>query len=257
MNNTIVFIGAGNLATQLSKALQSKGFKILQVYSRSEESASLLADILSTKYTTSIKEIDKSADLYFVALKDSIMAQILSQTDFNNKMLVHCSGSMPLSILESYSENVGVLYPLQTFSKSRFVDFNEIPVFVESNLPSNETLLKSIAEKISDNVLVMNSEQRKILHVSAVFACNFVNYFYTVASEILKSNDISFDVLKPLILETASKVQQLDPENAQTGPAVRFDKNIIDIHLKELENFPDYHELYKSISKRIFDHHKK
>ena len=113
------------------------------------------------------------------------------------------------------------------------------------------------AEKVSEKVTSMNSEKRKTLHISAVFACNFTNYMYTIASEILKSKDISFDVIKPLILETAKKVQELEPEQAQTGPSVRFDENIINQHLRELENNKEYSELYKSISKRIFEHHKK
>ncbi len=256
MSLKVVFIGAGNLASQLSKAIQNNGFKIIQVYSRSKKSATELAEILSVSYTTNIKEIDKNADIYFIALKDSVIKEVLAQIDFQNKLIVHCSGSLPLSVLTDYSDNCGVFYPLQTFTKSRFVDFSEIPVFIESEKKENEELLKSIAEKVSEKVENMGSEQRKILHVSAVFACNFVNYMYTVAADILKSNNISFDVIKPLILETARKVQEMEPVLAQTGPAVRFDENVINEHLKELENFGDYHELYKSISKRIFEHHK-
>lgn len=253
----LVFIGAGNLATQLSKAFQNKGFKISHIYSRSEESAKALANSLSVNYTTSIHEIDKNADIYFVALKDSVVNQVLSQINFDNKMLVHCSGSLPISVLEKYSENIGVFYPLQTFSKIRSVDFDEIPIFIESNSLENEALLKEIANKISGKVSVLNSEKRKSLHISAVFACNFVNYLYTIAGDILKSKGIPFEVLKPLILETAKKVQELEPEKAQTGPAVRFDKNIINDHLNELNEFADYKELYNSISKSIFKHHKK
>jgi predicted short-subunit dehydrogenase-like oxidoreductase (DUF2520 family) len=172
-------------------------------------------------------------------------------------LIFHCSGSLPLSALNKYSENIGVFYPLQTFSKSRDVDFSEIPIFIESNSIKNEELLIKIASEISNSVSVLNSEKRKTLHISAVFACNFVNYFYSIAADILKSKDIPFDVLKPLILETAQKVQEIHPEKAQTGPAVRFDENIINTHLQELNNFSDYQQLYKSISKSIFEHYKK
>jgi predicted short-subunit dehydrogenase-like oxidoreductase (DUF2520 family) len=257
MSLNFCFIGAGNLATNLSKAFQNKGFNITQIFSRSEKSAKELADILSVKYTTSVNEIDSNADIYFVAINDSAVAEVLSQIKFNNRLLVHCSGSLPLSAIEGFSENTGVFYPLQTFSKTREVDFNEIPVFIESNSLNNQKTLLQIANSISKSVSVINSEKRRMLHISAVFACNFVNYFYTIAAEILKSNDIPFDVLKPLILETARKVQEIVPEKAQTGPAVRFDENIIDAHLQELNDFDDYRQLYMSVSKRIFEHYKK
>lgn len=257
MSLNFCFIGAGNLAVQLSKALLDKGFGVSQVYSRTENSAKLLAGELSANYTTSLNEIDKSADVYFIAIKDSAVEEVLPQINFQNKLIVHCSGSLPISALSKYSENTGVFYPLQTFSKSRRVDFSEIPVFIEANSPENEKLLVEIAGQISNSVSVTDSEKRKTLHISAVFACNFVNYFYTVAADILKSKEIPFSVIKPLILETARKVQEMEPEKAQTGPAIRFDENIINEHVKELKTFPEYQQLYMSISKSIFDRNNK
>ena len=257
MSLNFCFIGAGNLATQLSKALKSKDFGIAQVYSRTEQSAKILADFLDTKFTTSINDIDKNVDIYFIALADSVVDKVLSQINFENKLVVHCSGSLPLSYLEKYSNNVGVFYPLQTFSKGREVDFQEIPVFIESNSERNEKLMLQIARELSGSVFVLNSEKRKMLHISAVFACNFVNHFYTIAADILKSENIQFEVLKPLIIETAKKVQELEPEKAQTGPAVRFDENIINSHLIELNKFADYQQLYSLISKSIFERYNK
>jgi predicted short-subunit dehydrogenase-like oxidoreductase (DUF2520 family) len=257
MSLNFCFIGAGNLATHLSKVFQNKGFNILQIYSRTEKSAKELADVLSVKYTTSVNEINENADVYFVAIKDSAVSEVLSQIKFNNKLVVHCSGSLPLSAIEDFSENTGVFYPLQTFSKKREVDFDEIPVFIESNSMKNKETLLHIANSISKSVSEINSEKRKLLHISAVFACNFVNHFYTIAAEILKSKDIPFDVLKPLILETALKVQELAPGKAQTGPAVRFDENIISAHLEALNDFDEYRQLYISVSKSIFEHYKK
>lgn len=253
MSLNFCFIGAGNLAVQLSKAFQNKGFKISQVYSRTEKSAKSLADQLSANHTTSVTGIDKTADIYFVAIKDSAIEEVLPQIDFNNKLVVHCSGSLSLSSIGKYSVNTGVFYPLQTFSKNRKVDFSEIPVFVEANSDKNEKILIDLALQISGSVSVIDSEKRKTLHISAVFACNFVNYFFTIAADILKSKGIPFDVIKPLILETAFKVQEMEPWKAQTGPAVRFDENIINEHFKELEAFPEYQQLYMSISKSIFE----
>jgi predicted short-subunit dehydrogenase-like oxidoreductase (DUF2520 family) len=257
MSHRFVFIGAGNLATRLSTVFKEKGFFIEQVYSRSEKSAKTLAEKLQTNYTNSTKEILKHADVYFVAIKDSAFEEVLPQINFQNKLLVHCSGSMPLSCLENYSENIGVFYPLQTFSKDREVDFAEIPVFVEANSPENEKKLVQMAEKISGRASVLNSEKRLNLHISAVFACNFVNHFYTIAAEVLKSKEIPFEVLNPLILETARKVQNLEPVLAQTGPAVRFDENVISKHLDALQEFPEFQKLYELVSESIYKFHQK
>ncbi|MCY1722911.1 DUF2520 domain-containing protein [Prolixibacteraceae bacterium Z1-6] len=255
MIQRITIIGAGNLATHLSVELKRAGYEILQVYSRTEKSAKELAAKLESDFTNSINKISKEADLYIVALKDSAVLEVLSKIDFQNKPLIHCSGSLPLSILKSYSENIGVLYPLQTFSKNRKVNFKEIPVFVEANNQETEKLLIKLASSISPKVSVLSSDKRKSLHIAAVFACNFVNHFYTLAGDFLQTEDIAFEVLYPLISETAKKVQEMNPADAQTGPAVRFDENIINDHLKQLNNFPDHQEVYKSISKSIFKRH--
>jgi len=257
MNRSVCFIGAGNVATHLSKSLQKEGFCIKQIYSRTTESAAALAKQLKTGYTNEIDEIDTSAELFIIALKDSVIDNVLSKIDFRNKLVIHCSGSLPLSVLNNYSANRAVLYPLQTFSKEREIDFKTVPVFVESNSKENEREVLAIAQSISNSVSVIDSAKRKQLHISAVFACNFVNHFYTISSAILARNNISFDVLKPLILETAQKVQNISPENAQTGPAVRFDENIISSHLKELTGLENYAEIYNLISKSIFEHQKK
>ena len=217
----------------------------------------MLARKINADYTVEASAITKSADIYFVALKDSALYDVLSGFDFQNKLVVHTSGSLPLSALKSFSENTGVIYPFQTFSKNREIDFTEIPVFIEANYPENENILKLIAQKISKKVSVLNSEKRKSLHIAAVFACNFVNHFYTLAAGYLEAQDIPFDVLHPLIEETARKVQEMPPKEAQTGPAVRFDENIINDHLQQLEQFPELKALYNSISKSIFEHHQK
>lgn len=257
MSLKFVFIGAGNLATHLSRRLKQQGFNILQVYSRTEKSAKELADKIDADYTNSPENISKEADIYIVAIKDSVYDEVLSKIEFTEKLVVHCSGSMPMSSLEIYARNIGVLYPLQTFSKNREVNFVEIPVFVEANSKENEKKLFDIGEKISNSVSGLNSEKRLFLHIAAVFSCNFVNHFYTMASKILSEKNIDFDVLKPLIRETAEKVQEMKPENAQTGPAVRFDRNVIDKHLSALEFDPHKRELYNSISKSIFEFHQK
>ena len=257
MNYKVCFIGAGNLATHLSVALQNSGMNIVQVYSRTEASAKQLASRLNTDYTISSDEIEADVDIYFIAIKDAAFQEVLATINFKNKLVVHCSGSLPLSVLSDYSNNIGVLYPLQTFTKNREVMFHNIPLFVEANSKENENLLLSVARRISGSVQLIGSDERRSLHISAVFACNFVNHLYTIAADYLNSKSISFEVLRPLVLETALKVQEMEPDKAQTGPAVRFDKNIISSHLKELEAVSNYAELYNWISKSIFDRHKK
>lgn len=257
MQNKVCFIGAGNLATHLAKELYKANYEIIQIYSRSTESAEMLANHVQTEFTTSVENITKKADVYFIALKDSVLNEVLDKIDFQNKLIVHCSGSLPLSVLDAYSENIGVFYPLQTFSKKREVNYREIPVFIEANNADNESLLIRIGKTISEKVSVLNSNQRKKLHVSAVLSCNFVNHFYTLAADYLEASDISIDVLHPLIQETANKAQEMHPFDAQTGPAVRFDRNIIEDHLNELKDFPEIKELYNSISRSIFERHQK
>ncbi len=256
MSQRIVFIGAGNLATQLSVELKRLGYLIEQVYSRTESSAEALAKMLNTNYVTSANNIIQDADIFFVALKDSVIDEVLSAVNFQNRLVVHCSGSLPISALEKYSSNTGVFYPLQTFSRFREIEFKTIPVFVEGSSGENENILLKLAQEVSEKVTVLDSEKRLFLHIAAVFACNFVNHFYTIASDILASKDISFEMLQPLIRETALKVMNTTPQAAQTGPAVRFDENIIAAHMDALASFPQYRELYGEISEKIFNYHK-
>ena len=257
MSFDFCFIGAGNLATKLSLALKNNGFNITQVYSKTLQSAENLAKKLGSSFTNSVSEINTNADLFIVALKDDVIEDVLSKINFQNKLIIHCAGSLPLFVLAKYSSNFGVLYPLQTFSKNRDVNFEEIPLFVEANSKKNEEIILSIADKISNTATILNSEKRQMLHVSAVFACNFVNYFYTIAADLLESSGIAFEVLRPLIMETAEKVMNMEPEEAQTGPALRFDKKIMEKHMELLNSNKDYQELYMSVSKGIFEYHKK
>jgi len=256
MSHRIVIIGAGNLGTRLAVELHKKGFIIEQVYSRTRASANRLARKINTHYATSPGKIMPGADIYFVALKDSAFDEVLPHVPIEDNLLVHCSGSIPLSSIGKYSKNTGVFYPLQTLSRNRQLRFAKIPVFIEANSEENLNKLLKIASRISREVSVLDSKSRLNLHIAAVFACNFVNHFYTIAFEILKEKDISFDVLKPLILETAQKVQTMDPANAQTGPAVRFDKNVISTHLEALNGFPGYGDIYKKLSRSIYNYHK-
>jgi len=251
----IVFIGAGNVATHLSLALQQSGCSILQVYSKTELSASVLGEKLQVPYSTSFSEINPNADVYIFSVKDSVLADCIKEMPKVNGIFVHTAGSVPLSVFDGYTNRAGVLYPLQTFSKNREISFAEIPVFLEASNKEDEDLLYNLSHLISKKVSVLSSEKRKYLHLSAVFACNFVNHIYDLAAQILEEQSLSFDFLLPLIKETAAKVEDITPREAQTGPAIRGDKSIIQKHLNLLneKNRKLYEILSESISENFIN----
>lgn len=256
MIQTITLIGAGNLATQLGKTLVKEGIKVIQVYSRTEKSAMQLALQLNTVYTTSVREINLTSDLLLIALKDDAIDGLLQQLDCRKNLLVHTAGSVSVDVLKKYSKEYGVFYPLQTFSKDRDVDFSNVPICIEGNSDKVINYLRELAGKISQNIYELNSEQRKTLHVAAVFVNNFVNHFYYLGDKILNKEGISFDILKPLILETSAKIQNMRPFDAQTGPARRFDETVINKHIELLEKQPDLQEIYSFVSESIYKAHK-
>lgn len=246
----VVFIGAGNLATRLSQEMQRAGLTVSQVYSRTAAHASELAGRLGTEWTTSPELIFAEADLYVFSVKDTALQPLLSTMKPNGGLWVHTAGSMPLDIFKGYNDRYGVLYPLQTFSKERPVDFRKVPFFLETVSEADGALLREVAGRLSDDVRFLSSEKRRYLHLSAVFACNFVNRMYALAGGILEKEGIPFDVLLPLIDETAAKVHAMKPVEAQTGPAVRYDENVINKQLAML-NDPDVQAIYRSVSRNI------
>lgn len=247
----VVFVGAGNLATRLSLEMRKVGLEIGQVYSHTSEHAETLADALGCPWTTVAEEIIENADLYVFSLKDAVLQEVIGRVRPNRGLWVHTAGSMPISVFEGFAVRYGVIYPLQTFSKSREVDFRKIPFFLEANSPEDEIVLRDVAGLLSGNVRILSSEKRKSLHLAAVFACNFTNHIYALAGKILKERQIPEDVLLPLIDETAAKVHVMPPAKAQTGPAIRYDENVIDKHLAMLED-PDMRAIYERISRSIY-----
>ena len=251
----IVMIGAGNLATNLGKALLDSGNDILQVYSRTLRSASALAGLLGGSPATDFGSISNDADVYIVSVRDNVIADIVPKLcrGREEKVFLHTAGSVPMSLFEGMALHFGVLYPMQTFSKSKLLNFNEIPCFVEGNDDFAFETVNSLAGSISSKVYLLNSEARKHLHLAAVFACNFVNHCYSISSDILAKHDIPFDVMLPLIDETARKVHVMSPKEAQTGPAIRYDQNVIRMQSDMLRNNPLIKQIYEYMSVSI--HH--
>ncbi len=247
----IVLLGSGNVATHLAIALKEAGKTIVQIYSRTLENAGFLAEKVKADFTTDIAKIESNADLYIIAVSDDALAEVANGIDVNNNLIVHTSGSAPMDILKSCSENRGVLYPLQTFSRSRNIDFGKVPLCIEANSIESRERLKNLALSLSDNIHFVDSEKRRVLHLAAVFACNFSNFMYTIAQKITEENNLSFDILKPLIEETAAKIEEITPVEAQTGPAVRGDEKIMKLHMDMLRKYPEFMEIYRLISEKI------
>lgn len=246
----VVFIGAGRLATHLAIELSKYSFDILQVYSRTDTSAIELAQKVNARAISDIKEIEANADIYIFSVKDSALPELLAKIPSNNGLWIHTAGSISLDIFKEYNDRYGVFYPFQTFSKDRDLDFNTVPIFLEANNKNDLKLLSGIAEKISNKVYTLSSEKRQYIHLTGVFACNFVNHMYSISQGILEKEGIPFEIVLPLIDETAAKIHSLSPKDAQTGPAIRYDENVINKHLELIEDF-DVKEIYSLISKNI------
>lgn len=246
----IVMIGAGNLATNLGKALQNAGHDIVQVYSHTWDHAQQLATLIGGAATNNLNEVVDNADVYIFSIKDSALGEVVPQVtkDKADKLMIHTAGSMPMNLFEGMALHYGVFYPMQTFSKNRDVDFKVIPCFIEGNDDFSRNTIKGIAESISDRVYELSSADRRYLHLAAVWACNFTNQCYQVSADILSKHGIPFDVMLPLIDETAAKVHDMAPIDAQTGPAVRFDENVIREQSALMRDNPILKDIYERLS---------
>lgn len=249
----VVLIGSGNLAHHLIEAFaKSPKVEVIQVFARQKESVT--AQFNSKKIIDNFDNL-AAADLYIIAVADDAIAKVSSQIPFENRLVVHTSGTVSMNSLDSKNRK-GIFYPLQTFSKSKAVDFSQIPICLESENETDFELLKNVGQAFSNSVFEMNSQQRKALHVSAVFVNNFVNHLYQMGQEICNENNVPFEILKPLILETANKVMTLSPNEAQTGPAKRNDTKTIEDHLAILTN-ENQATIYKILTQSIQNNGKK
>ena len=230
----VVVIGSGNVAQHLISVFKVSGhIKLVQVFARDMQKLSGLFP--EEKITDSYDRITKDADVYIISVSDNAIDHVSSQLPFTNKLVVHTSGSAPLEIINTHNKR-GVFYPLQTFSKSKEVDFKTIPLCLESEFEQDYPTLQQLANYISDSVYKIDSQQRQALHVAAVFVSNFTNHMYKIGNDISEENNIPFDILKPLIQETADKITKLCPVDAQTGPAARNDTKTIERHLDFLKD---------------------
>ena len=243
----IILLGSGNVATHLGSALKNSNYNIVQVYSKSIENAKSLANKLNSDFTNDLNKL-KSADLIIVSINDDSILNVLPQ--IKNTAIVHTSGSIELNVFKEKFSNYGVIYPVQTFNKEVNINISEIPFCIEGNSMEFEKQLFEIANALSNNVVKMNSQQRKQLHIAAVFACNFSNHMYSIADELLAKKDIDFKILLPLIKQTIGKLDRNKAKEVQTGPAKRKDIAIIQEHIATIKEI-EIKELYQKITANI------
>lgn len=242
----VCILGGGNVATHLSKAfLKASDISLTQIYARN------INQISAFKHQTSITnsiELLNDADVYVISVSDDAISKVSTKLESNNKLVVHTSGSVSIETLKKH-KRTGVFYPLQSFSKEKEVDFSTIPFCLETSNKEDYNLLEQLANSIGEKIYAINSEQRKYLHVAAVFVNNFSNHMYKIGNDICDKYQVPFEVLTPLIQETAQKIMALTPEKAQTGPAIRKDTETINNHLALLDK--KQQEIYQLITKSI------
>ncbi len=245
----IVIIGAGNVATHLAKAFDKRE-NVVQIYSRKIANAKALSQSLTNASATDdISQLLPDADVYIISIKDDAIADIVNSITATSGLWVHTSGSVPIDVLKKRFDKCGVLYPLQTFSFDVEVDFSEVPFFIEGCDEPTTQLIGNLAKKLSGNIYQADSDQRRKLHVAAVFGCNFTNHMWAQAYDILSSSGYDFKILEPLIRSTIEKALTIPPTEAQTGPARRGDKKTMLSHVKILCD--EQAELYKILSQSI------
>jgi predicted short-subunit dehydrogenase-like oxidoreductase (DUF2520 family) len=258
MSAKIGIIGTGNVAWHLARAFENAGNVITDIYSRDSAKANhFILDFFNASATNSLDFRKSKAQIFILAVSDDAIEEVASAIMLpQNSILAHTSGSVSMGALGyAQTKNIGVFYPLQTFSKGKKVAFEEIPIGIEGDNGLTEEALLDLGKSISPKTLKMNSQARKNIHLAAVFACNFTNHMLTISKEIMSNKGLDFNLLTPLIEETLSKSLKLGPENAQTGPAKRGDLEILDKHYAALANSEDIAEIYRIVSQNIIDYY--
>jgi predicted short-subunit dehydrogenase-like oxidoreductase (DUF2520 family) len=253
----IVIIGSGNVAYHLINAFSSKGLKVLQILARNDITAGILSEIFSTPYIIEPSNLVKDADLYIIAVQDDFIREVALSLGLKDQLLVHTSGFSSIDVIKGASTCTGVLWPLQTLTYGKKLDYNQVPFFIEGQTDEITGKLSRLAGLVSDNVIIADSPARQKVHLAAVIASNHTNQLYAIAAAILEQQEIPFSVLAPLILETAEKAASQHPLLSQTGPAVRNDIKVIQKHLELLHDEPACREIYRLITENIIHLHLK
>jgi len=245
----IILLGAGNVGHHLSRAFnKSNEIDLVQWYARKKNS--IISSSLDIEIIDDLAKI-KLADIYIISISDSYVDNLSKELNLSNKLIVHTSGSLDFTVLDNKNRR-GVFYPLQTFSKNKELEISKVPICIEAENNNDLILLEQVSKCINCKSYKINYEERKTLHLAAIFSNNFVNHMFTIAKEILENKNLDFNILKPLINETVDKIHKLDPENVQTGPAIRNDSEIIITHIKALKK-QEHKKIYELMTKLIQD----
>jgi predicted short-subunit dehydrogenase-like oxidoreductase (DUF2520 family) len=252
----ISFIGAGRVAGALCRELFVSGHKIGLIVSSTEKNGKILAASCKSSWSPD-PVFPEATDIILVAVPDHNLENVLFKINCGRKTLVaHTAGSIGLDVFPEQKFQKGVLYPLQTFTRERRVIFKDLPFFIEASDSGASTLLEQLTLSLGGKVYFADSEHRRMVHLSAVFVSNFLNHILTAGKELTLKSGYPFELMKPLILETVLKAIELGPENSQTGPAVRNDKNTIEKHLELLSFSPDLKRIYQEMTRSITEYYK-
>jgi predicted short-subunit dehydrogenase-like oxidoreductase (DUF2520 family) len=251
----MVVIGSGNVAWHLVKAFTKKGIRVMQVLAHNEKTARSLSKTFAVPYILDPSRLFREADLYLLAVQDDNISAAALGLHLNDQLLVHTSGFSTIDSISGASSSTGVLWPLQTLTSRKAVDYKAIPFFVEGRTNEISEKLSAFAELVSRHVIITDSPTRQKIHLAAVIASNLTNQLYSISASILERQDISFEVLAPLIIETAVKAGKQHPFRSQTGPAVRNDLRVIEMHLELLRDDPAFRDIYRLITENIIHHH--
>jgi predicted short-subunit dehydrogenase-like oxidoreductase (DUF2520 family) len=247
----ISIIGSGNVATHIAKAIAQQNIALQSIWSNNFGNAKKLAERVGAKAVANVTDLlNDGSEVLIIAIKDDAIAAVAKQIVGYTGVVAHTSGAVALNALDTF-EQFGVFYPLQTFSKHTDLDFSKVPLCIEANNDESLEVLKKLAYTLGNRVYEVNSKKRQTLHLAAVFACNFPNYLYSIAQQMLAKEDLDFEIIRPLIKETANKVQDDLPSNVQTGPAVRNDLTTLDKHERLLKDSSEWLTIYKLLSQQI------
>ena len=252
----VVIIGTGNVGTVLSRLIHRSGHRILQVCGRNFETTSKLASEVGAIPVSDLSLVDPKADIYIIAVSDIAVASVAASLKAVEGMVVHTAGSVSMNILTNCATSIGVLYPLQSLRKE-IERMPSIPFLLEANSNTGLIQLNEFALSLSENISIVTEKERTQLHLSAVVINNFVNHLYTIARSHCEKEQVSFELLLPLIKETAMRVEQFAPDQLQTGPAIRNDKSTIEKHLTLLKGDPLLHHMYSFFTENIDQYYNK
>lgn len=253
MKKRVVIIGSGNVATSIALSLKNR-CELVQIYSRTIANAQALAQLVGCEAISDLRNVAPDADVYIISVKDDAIASVVDVVPDNGALWLHTSGSTPIDVFREKRTRYGVLYPMQSFSKSHPARMSEVHIFIEGCDSYASKEVKELASLMTKNVHEASSKERERLHIAAVFACNFANHMFTLSSEVLDEAGIPFDAMLPLIKTTIAKLDSMTPQESQTGPAARGDVKIIEKHLKSLHG--DKRKIYKLLSQSIMDRKK-